>query len=163
MTREAFEQINRNRIARGQKPLTFTESPSRKALPPLQTAASLIGAPTVRELRNGKQTRGPSHLEEKFARLWADVGGPPLEREFKFHSQRRWRADFCHAPSRTLIEIEGGAFNGRHTKAKGFLADAEKYLAAYLAGYALIRLTAPQLTTENVTAIALRIAIQKTG
>ena len=160
MTREDFEQINKNRIARGQKPLTFTESPSRRQLPPLETAAARIAASTVKELRKlPKQKRGPSHLEEKFLRLWTDAGGPPLEREFKFHSKRRWRADFYHAPTKTLVEIEGGAFNGRHTKAKGFLADAEKYLAAYLAGFALVRLTAPQLTHENIVAVAFRMTI----
>jgi hypothetical protein len=49
-----------------------------------------------------------------------------LEREFHFHPTRRWRADFAHLPSRTLIEIEGGIYvNGRHNRAGGFAADLE--------------------------------------
>ncbi len=53
--------------------------------------------------------------------------GTPLEREHRFDAQRRWRADFAHLESRTLIEIEGGVWvNGRHNPAAGFNADLEK-------------------------------------
>lgn len=45
MTRQAFDAINQRRIAEGKKPLTFTESPST------QTAASIVGAPSIKELR----------------------------------------------------------------------------------------------------------------
>ena len=137
MTPEAFAQINRNRIARGQQPLTYIESPGRRQapLPPLVTA-----------VKTSKS--GASHLEEKFVRLWANIGGPTLEREFKFHPARKWRSDFVHHATRTLIEIEGGAFCGRHTKAKGFLNDAEKYFNCAEIGYSVIRLTA-NMINEN--------------
>ena len=36
--------------------------------------------------------------------------GIPLEREFKFHSTRKWRADWRVAGTRILIEYEGGIF-----------------------------------------------------
>ena len=52
----------------------------------------------------------PSRLEAKFALYWRGLGGPPLEREFRFHPERKWRADFAHIESRTLIEIEGGIY-----------------------------------------------------
>lgn len=163
MTRAEFERINQNRIGRGQRPLTFTETPGRNQTPLVRTAASIIGAPSVKELRRGKiasKPRSPSHLEEKFTRLWNEAGGPELVPEFRFCKERRWRADFCHERSRTLIEIEGGAFCGRHTKAKGFIADAEKYLAAWLQGWTVVRLTAPQLTSQTITAVALRLVIR---
>ena len=99
-----------------------------------------------------------SHLEQKFEKLWAEVGGQKLEAEFRFHPTRRWRADFYHAPSRTLIEIEGGVWGGRHTRGGGFMADSEKYLAAFLLGYSVVRLTAPQLTRENLAAVLARVA-----
>ena len=104
-----------------------------------------------------------SHLEQKFETLWAEVGGPKLEAEFRFHPTRRWRADFYHAPSRTLIEIEGGVWGGRHTRGGGFLADSEKYLAAFLLGYSVVRLTAPQLTRENLAALLARITPNTRG
>jgi very-short-patch-repair endonuclease len=77
--------------------------------------------------------------------------GPPLEREFKFHSTRKWRADFAHLDSRTLIEIEGGIFtNGRHTRGAGYAADLEKYLEATLAGWRVVRLGPRELKIETV-------------
>ena len=88
-----------------------------------------------------RDKQSPSRLERRFELLWQAVGGPPLEREFRFHPKRRWRADFAHLPSRTLIEIEGGIWiQGRHNRAAGFVADMEKYLEATLAGWAVIRL-----------------------
>lgn len=89
-----------------------------------------------------------SRLESKFLLLWRVAQGPALEREVKFHVSRRWRADFAHMPSRTLIEIEGGIFQrsgGRHNRGAGYAKDAEKYLEAVLAGWTVIRLTEKQL------------------
>ena len=45
------------------------------------------------------------------------------------------------------------AFGGRHVRPTGFLGDAEKYLAAFLAGWRVVRLTSPQLTPETIAAI----------
>ncbi len=90
--------------------------------------------------------------------LWQSLGGPALEREFRFHPVRKWRADFAHIESRTLIEVEGGVFvQGRHTRAAGFIADCEKYFSAWLCGWAVVRLTAPQITAENIDRIIRRI------
>ena len=96
----------------------------------------------------------PSRLETKFALYWRSLGGPELEREFRFHPERKWRADFAHVESRTLIEIEGGIYiQGRHNRAAGFIADTEKYLEAFLAGWGVVRLTAAQITTPTVERI----------
>jgi very-short-patch-repair endonuclease len=93
----------------------------------------------------------PSRLEDRFLFLWQIAKGPPLEREFRFHAERRWRADFAHLPTRTLIEIEGGVYiNGRHNRPAGFNADLEKYLEAGLAGWRVFRLGSDQITMENV-------------
>ena len=89
-----------------------------------------------------------SRLESKFQLLWRVAGGPPLEREVRFHPSRKWRADFAHLPTRTLIEIEGGIFlrkGGRHNRGAGYAKDAEKYLEAAMAGWTVLRLTEPQL------------------
>ena len=89
-----------------------------------------------------------SKLESKFALYWNSLGGPSLEREYRFDPSRRWRADFAHEPSRTLIEIEGGIWiQGRHNRAAGFVADMDKYLEATLAGWTVVRLTDVHLTT----------------
>ena len=93
----------------------------------------------------------PSRLERRFELLWRALDGPALETEFRFHPTRRWRADYAHLESRTLIEIEGGVWmGGRHTRAAGFIADAEKYFEAALAGWRVVRLVDVQLTAENL-------------
>ena len=112
-------------------------------------------------LRHRATTRA-SRLESKFARYWTGLGGPELQREFIFHPERKWRADFAHVGSRTLIEVEGGIFlagGGRHNRAAGFIADAEKYLEAFLAGWNVVRLTEPQITAPNVERLIRKVRI----
>lgn len=96
-----------------------------------------------------KKARIPSILEKRFLELWRAKGGPDLIEEYRFHPTRKWRADFAHGPSKTLIEVEGGAYgNGRHNRMGGFMADSEKYLEAALLGWRVLRLTSPQLKEE---------------
>ena len=93
----------------------------------------------------------PSRLEKRFEALWSAHGGQALEKEFRFHLTRKWRADFAHLESKTLIEIEGGIYiNGRHNRPAGFAADLEKYLEAALAGWRVIRLGPNELTMECI-------------
>ena len=107
-------------------------------------------------LTPGAREMAASRLESRFLLLWRVAQGPPLEREVRFHTSRRWRADFAHMGSRTLIEIEGGIFipgGGRHNRGGGYAKDAEKYLEAVLAGWTVIRLTAQQLEVDFIERI----------
>jgi very-short-patch-repair endonuclease len=105
-----------------------------------------------------RAARSPSRLEERFLMLWKHTNGPALEREYRFHHERRWRADFAHVEARVLIEIEGGIWvNGRHNRAAGFNADLEKYLAAGLAGWRVFRFGPDQITVENVEGMAEQV------
>jgi len=98
-----------------------------------------------------RDTKPPSRLESRFQLIWLALGGPELEKEFRFHPVRKWRADFAHLPSRTLIEIEGGIYvHGRHNRGAGFAADLEKYLEAALAGWRVVRLGPNELTAAHV-------------
>lgn len=97
-----------------------------------------------------RDTAPPSRLEKRFELLWRAMGGPELVKEYRFHQSRKWRADFAHLPSRTLIEIEGGIWvNGRHNRAAGFAADLEKYLEAALDGWRVVRLGPRELNADN--------------
>jgi len=80
--------------------------------------------------------------------------GIPFEREYRFHPERKWRADFrCRVASHVvdgldwvLVEIDGGAYvNGRHSRGAGVEADAEKQSAAAILGYRVIRATPRQV------------------
>lgn len=101
-----------------------------------------------------KPPKEPSVLEARFMKLWDVLSGAPLEREYRFDPKRRWKADFAQLEARVLIEIEGGVWNrGRHLTPKGFIKDAEKYLAATLQGWTVLRLTTEQLTSEIISLI----------
>jgi len=89
---------------------------------------------------------GQSHLENKFANIWRVLGGPGMEREYRFHHKRRWRFDFAHPQSRVAVEIEGGTWtSGRHVRASGYSADCEKYNMAQVLGWRVFRLTSDML------------------
>lgn len=70
----------------------------------------------------------------------------PFTREFKFHPQRKWQADFRIDDMPILVEVEGGVFsNGRHTRGEGYTKDCEKYSAAAVNGWYVIRGTTEQI------------------
>lgn len=63
-------------------------------------------------------------------------------REYRFHPERRWRADFYLPQHNVLVEIEGGTWvNGAHNRPKHYESDCIKYNAATLAGYRVLRYT----------------------
>lgn len=72
------------------------------------------------------------------------IGG--YAREYRFDSERKWRFDFAWPAELLAVEIEGGLWvNGRHTRPVGFENDCEKYNAAQLAGWTVLRYTPGQV------------------
>lgn len=70
--------------------------------------------------------------------------GVKFEREFVFAPPRKWRSDWLITGTKVLIEFEGGLFAKRaagHSSVTGILRDIEKYNAATLAGYVVMRVT----------------------
>lgn len=84
----------------------------------------------------------PSPLEA-LLELHIRVNGVPTgEREYRFDPTRKWRADFAWPDNRLLVECEGAVWTGgRHTRGGGFSRDLEKYNAAALAGWTVLRFT----------------------
>lgn len=75
-------------------------------------------------------------------------GLPLPQTEFRFDPIRRWRFDYAWVDRLVAIECEGGAWTkGRHTRGTGFIKDMEKYNAAQLAGWVVLRYTPQQLST----------------
>lgn len=92
-----------------------------------------------------------SQLERTFETRWRQLGGQPLEPEYKFHPKRKWRFDFAYPPLKIAIECEGGTWaNGRHTRGVGFSRDCEKYNAAALLGWRVFRFTSDMLDQNPV-------------
>lgn len=106
----------------------------------------------------------PNPLAARFEALWTRWDGPELEREYKFSPARRWRADYAHPASMTLIELEGGIYSGgRHSRASGYLGDIEKYNAAAMLGYTVLRLGTGQVDDAHVGEIADWVRKQTKG
>lgn len=99
-----------------------------------------------------------SALEDQFLGLWqARFPDLPLIREYsdvetwevdfqeryaKSKRSKRYRADFAHPPSRSLIEIQGGTFSrGRHVTGSGYERDARKFNLATIGGWKVFLLT----------------------
>lgn len=83
-----------------------------------------------------------SRLEDQMQVQIAAADLPAPEREYPVTQGRKWRFDFAWPQERLALEIEGGTWNqGRHTRGAGFARDCEKYNAATLAGWRVLRVT----------------------
>lgn len=112
------------------------------------------GAPAARHLATEQRLARNRSLADKFEQLWQALEGPTLTPEYVFHPDRQWRADYCHEPTRVLIELEGGTWSGgAHVRGKGYRKDCEKYNAALVLRYSIFRLATGMVTVENVQMI----------
>ncbi len=69
-----------------------------------------------------------------------------MAREHAFHPTRGWRFDFAWPQRKWALEVEGGTWSGgRHTSGKGYQEDCEKYAAAALSGWRVLRATGDQV------------------
>jgi len=81
--------------------------------------------------------------------------------EYRFHPKRLWRFDFAWPEWKIYLEIEGGVYTkGRHLRPKGFLSDMEKYNAATILGWRMLRATPKDLRTGKAAALVRRAMSQ---
>lgn len=79
--------------------------------------------------------------------------------EHRFDAGRRWRMDYAWQQYMVALEVEGGVWTqGRHTRGAGFLADMEKYNAAAVLGWRIIRCTPDDLLSIK-TIVMVRCAL----
>ena len=104
-----------------------------------------------------KQSRGEALLEWQLK-----SHGIQHKMEYRFDKVRRWKFDFAFPDKMLAVEIEGGLYqNGRHNRAKGYIADMEKYNAAASQGWTLLRFTPMQVKTgAAVLEIATKLGIK---
>lgn len=90
----------------------------------------------------------PSSLELKAITRIRTAKLPEPESEFAFAYPRRWRFDFAYPDFKIGIELEGGLWiQGRHTSPQGFIKDMDKYNAAALLGWRVLRYSHENLDT----------------
>lgn len=90
--------------------------------------------------------------------------GVEHEREYRFAPPRRWRADFAVPARRLLLEVEGAIHtNGRHTRGSGYEADLEKYNAAALAGWTVLRYSTAMVQSGEAIAQVMEYIQREPG
>lgn len=105
--------------------------------------------------------------EEAFAIAWRSVSGwyarhsmitlPVPVREYQFLDSRKWRFDFAWPEQMVAVEIEGGVHDGptrgRHNRSAGYRADLEKYNAAAMLNWTVVRLTPDMIDRSQIMQI----------
>lgn len=108
----------------------------------------------IQALQRDKRSVSEILFDNALELFGADIETPIAEH--RFAPPRRWRFDRCWIkPSQMLaVEIEGGVWTGgRHTRGKGYTADVEKYNAAVLAGWRVLRFTSNMLEDDPVSCV----------
>lgn len=119
-----------------------------------------IGKPSPAPAKPRKTARkGPKTAEVDLFVEFARAEGLAVAREYEFHPQRRWRFDYALPRERIALEVEGGVWQyGRHNRAAGFLGDMDKYNAAAVLGWRVLRVT-PKNLRRAATLEMIRAAI----
>jgi len=108
----------------------------------------LYGTKTRKKAKRQNKVKGEKAASEGEAKLASDLKALKIGfiQEFYFHPERQWRADFHILETKILVEVEGGIWTGgRHTRGKGFIHDMEKYNAATVLGYQVLRFSTEQV------------------
>jgi len=128
--------------------------------PTARRKAAGIGKPSSGRAKAPQRPRkGPKTAEPDLFVEFARSEGLSVVREYEFHPKRKWRFDYALPRERIALEVEGGVWQyGRHNRAAGFLGDMDKYNAAAVLGWRVIRITPKNLRT-SATINMLRAAI----
>jgi hypothetical protein len=121
-------------------------------------------APKRKYKRNRKVTPRKTDPDTNKFRLYCKANGVPMPTtEHAFAApERRWRFDYAWIEERVALECEGAVWSGgRHTRGSGYLKDMEKYNAAALRGWLLIRATPKTLCTEETIAMVRQALNQR--
>lgn len=73
--------------------------------------------------------------------------------EHRFHPTRKWLFDYAWPEEKVALEVEGGIWRkggGAHSRPANIMRDIEKYNAATVLGWRVIRCT-PQTLFNNLT------------
>jgi very-short-patch-repair endonuclease len=90
---------------------------------------------------------------------------PEPVREHRFHAERRWRFDFAWPDKMIAVEVEGLVWRGigRHQSAEGYRKDLEKYNAALLDGWKVLRYDQKAIKDGSALAGLCQLLAQEQG
>lgn len=143
-----------------QKPNRFTEKdlidkgfiPHNGGYVSATIARKLNITPPEKKRKHKSQASKFSDKTDEFCRFVKDKLNILLVTEYRFDSIRKWRFDYANEDLKLAIECEGGIWRkggGAHSRPKAIFRDMEKYTAASLQGWTIIRRTPQQLLTEE--------------
>jgi len=88
-----------------------------------------------------------------------------IEREYRFHPVRKWQFDIALVGLKIAIEYEGGIWtNGGHNRGVIYADNCDKYNAAQLDGWIVLRYTAESIRKRGCKGVVddIRERIQHT-
>ncbi len=92
-----------------------------------------------------------------FIKLCKDLGLPTPVPEFRFHTSRRWRFDWCWVERKIALEIQGGIWtSGRHVRGAALLDEYEKLNEAAILGYRVLFCTPEQFARGDAIVLVQR-------
>lgn len=95
--------------------------------------------------------------------IFVGSGLPRPVTELVFAPPRKWRFDYAWPQWHVALEVEGAVWvQGRHTRGSGFVKDMEKYNAAAVLGWRVVRCT-PKTVTSAATIEMLRKLLTGVG
>lgn len=114
---------------------------------------------TTRKSGSGIYPRKPAHRKPTHSMLGLYFPNIEFQYEYRFAAPRRWRFDLALPEHKIAVEQEGGLWiRGRHNRAKGYIADLEKYNEATLLGWKVLRFT-PQQVKSGIAYDTLKILL----
>lgn len=103
-----------------------------------------------------------SKLEDRALSIIMAAGLLIPQKEYRFHPERKFRFDYAYPFAKIAIELEGGIWiKGAHTRGVHFNSDCEKYNAATILGWRVLRYTTDSLHMIPNDVVTLFPDIQK--
>ncbi len=126
-------------------------------LPP-RVRRKLTGTKRSKEVARAIRAEEERQRRDAFLAVIARAKLPHPTPEHHFHPERMWRFDYAWPEHRIALEVEGGVWTqGRHTRGSGFVKDMEKYNAAAVLGWRVLRVTPEKLTTRGTEEMLRRV------
>lgn len=101
--------------------------------------------------------------EYRFAAIVSGGTGKGLRRRLAAAELKDWRFDFAWPSKRLAVEVEGGTYvGGRHSRGAGMAADMEKYNAAALMGWTVLRFDSKAVKSARAADTILKALKERT-
>jgi hypothetical protein len=152
-----------------------SEAPKRRRATVVERAFSEERKATRARDAELRKSLGP---HGRLMRMLADHGAGGFQDEYPFAESigRNWLFDIAYPAQRLAVEIEGGIFakgdtkpcpvckqkkRGAHGSVTGILRDIEKYNAAVLLGWRVLRIPTHQITWDSVRMICAALGVKR--